>query len=88
MNRNILKALTVLRRVQKMKTNAVDKVAYLLLVVGGLNWGLVGVFEWNLVTKLFGVDSGLTRVVYALVGVAAVYGLYSIVSMLAKGEDA
>lgn len=88
MNRNILKALTVLRRVQKMKMNAVDKVAYLLLVVGGLNWGLVGVFEWNLVTKLFGVDSGLTRVVYALVGVAAVYGLYSIVSMLAKGEDA
>jgi uncharacterized membrane protein YuzA (DUF378 family) len=88
MNRDILKALTVLRRVQKMKMNAVDKVAYLLLVVGGLNWGLVGVFEWNLVTKLFGVDSGLTRVVYALVGVAAVYGLYTIVSMLAKGEDA
>ena len=71
-----------------MKMNALDKVVYLLLVVGGLNWGLVGVFQWNLVDKLFGVDSGLSRVVYALVGLAAVYGVYSVVSMLSKGDDA
>lgn len=44
----------------------------LLLVVGGLNWGLVGLFDMNLVTMLFGEGSMGAKVVYALVGVAAV----------------
>ena len=44
-----------------------------LLVVGGLNWGLVGLFNLDLVTTLFGEMSGLSRIVYILVGVAAIY---------------
>lgn len=54
-----------------MKT--LDVVAAVLLVVGGLNWGLVGAAEFDLVATLFGTMSLLSRVVYVLVGVAAVY---------------
>ena len=50
-------------------------VAVLLLVVGGLNWGLVGLFNFNLVTTLFGVGSALTMLVYVLVGLSALYVL-------------
>lgn len=61
-----------------MKMNAADYTAWVLIVVGGLNWGLVGVFDYNLVDSLFGVDSTLSNVVYALVGLAAVYSLVSV----------
>ena len=54
-----------------MKT--VDIVAAILLVVGGLNWGLVGLFHFDLVATLFGEMSLLARIVYALVGFAALY---------------
>jgi uncharacterized membrane protein YuzA (DUF378 family) len=44
-----------------------------LLIVGGLNWGLVGAFNFNLVTTLFGTVSVVTTVIYVAVGLAAVY---------------
>ncbi len=57
-----------------MKT--LSAVAAVLLVVGGLNWGLVALFEFDLVAWLFGLDFGetnaATRIVYGLVGVSAV----------------
>jgi uncharacterized protein len=56
-----------------MKTSALDTVMYLLLVVGGLNWGLVGLFSYNLVDSIFGVESALSRIIYVIVGVSAVY---------------
>ena len=67
-----------------MKLNAADIVAYILVVVGGLNWGLVGFFKYNLVDKVFGVGSGAARVVYAVVGVAAVYLIYTLVKLTSK----
>lgn len=45
----------------------------MLVVVGGLNWGLVGIFKFDLVATIFGDMSALSRVVYALVGLSAVY---------------
>lgn len=54
-----------------MKT--VDVIAAVLLVVGGLNWGLVGAFEFDLVATLFGAMSPIARTVYILVGLSAVY---------------
>lgn len=48
-------------------------VAFLLLVVGGLNWGLVGLFDFNLVTMLLGSMPVLEKLVYILVGASAVY---------------
>jgi uncharacterized membrane protein YuzA (DUF378 family) len=55
------------------KLNAVDWVALVLVVVGGLNWGLVGVLDLDLVATLFGDMSTISRVVYALVGLSAIY---------------
>jgi hypothetical protein len=54
-----------------MKT--IDVIAAILLIVGGLNWGLVGVFSFDLVAKIFGDMSVISRIVYILVGAAALY---------------
>ena len=54
-----------------MKT--IDVLAAVLVVVGGLNWGLVGLFGFDLVASLFGDMSVLSRAVYVLVGLGAVY---------------
>ncbi len=48
-------------------------VAFILLVVGGLNWGLVGLFDYNLVNAILGNWEMLERLVYILVGLAAVW---------------
>jgi uncharacterized protein len=54
---------------------SLDIAAVALLVVGGLNWGLVGAANFDLVAALFGPMSALSRVVYVLVGAAALYRL-------------
>lgn len=53
--------------------NAVDWIALILVIVGGINWGLVGAFEFDLVAAIFGAMSAVTRIVYVLVGLAALY---------------
>lgn len=58
-----------------MNNNALNTVAVILIIVGALNWGLVGAFEYNLVDSIFGEDSGLSRAVYVIVGLAGVYKL-------------
>jgi uncharacterized membrane protein YuzA (DUF378 family) len=63
---------------------ATDVAALVLLIVGGLNWGLVGLFNFDLVAFLFGDDSLLSRVVYVVVGVAALYGIVT-TTRVAKG---
>ncbi|HSG98687.1 MAG TPA: DUF378 domain-containing protein [candidate division Zixibacteria bacterium] len=52
---------------------SLDTLVAILLVVGGLNWGLVGLFNFDLVASLFGEMSAVSRIVYALVGLSAVY---------------
>ena len=54
-----------------MKT--VDVLAAILLVIGGLNWGLVGLFDFDVVSAIFGAKSVLSRSVYGLVGLAAIF---------------
>jgi hypothetical protein len=61
----------------KSKMNALDWIAMVLLIVGGLNWGLVGLFNIDLVASLFGTQSAFTRVVYVLVGLSALYSIYT-----------
>ena len=66
------------------------KVATLLAIVGALNWGLIGFFNWNLVDAIFGGDaremtSTASRVVYALVGLAGLVALFSL-PRIAAGE--
>jgi uncharacterized membrane protein YuzA (DUF378 family) len=67
-----------------------DWVAAALVLVGGLNWGLVGVAKFDLVAWIFGMDFGetnaATRIVYGLVGLAAVYGIASIAAGARRGS--
>lgn len=50
-----------------------DVLVAILLVVGGLNWGLVGLANFDLVASIFGSGAWLSRIVYALVGLSALY---------------
>ncbi len=52
---------------------AVDVITIILLVIGGLNWGLVGVFRFDLVAWIFGDMALISRIVYIIVGVCALY---------------
>lgn len=54
--------------------NILDWLALALLIVGGLNWGLVGLFGIDVVSSIFGPGSMLSRVIYIAVGVAAIWG--------------
>jgi Uncharacterized conserved protein len=56
--------------------NPVDLIALILVIIGGLNWGLVGLFNFNVVDAIFGVGSTLSRIVYIIVGLAALYTIY------------
>lgn len=53
----------------------ITKITLLLLIVGGLNWGLVGLFGFDLVAALFGEMSLLSRIIYTLVGASALWQL-------------
>ena len=51
-----------------------DKIALILLIIGGINWGLVGIFEFDMVAWLLGgTDSAPSRVIYILVAISAVW---------------
>lgn len=63
--------------------NVFDWVALILLMVGGVNWGMIGVFNVDLVSMIFGVMSILSRAIYVLVGVSA---LYTIVILSTKTQ--
>ena len=55
---------------------SLNVIALLLVIVGGLNWLLFGLFQWDLVGGIFGgMDTAIARVVYVLVGIAALYCL-------------
>ncbi len=61
-----------------------NAIALALVVIGGINWGLVGLFDFDLVAAIFGgVSEALTNIVYILVGVAAVYCIYLFKPVLA-----
>jgi len=55
------------------KLNGLDWLVLVLVIVGGLNWGLIGLFDFNLVKFIFGDMSALSRIIYTLVGISAIY---------------
>jgi hypothetical protein len=57
------------------KLSALDWIALILIIVGGLNWGLVGAFKFDLVAAILGSMSAVARIVYILVGLSAIYTL-------------
>ena len=54
------------------KLSTIDWVALVLVIIGGVNWGLVGFFNFDLVATIFGNESMLSRIIYDLVGISAV----------------
>lgn len=55
------------------KLNTLDVIALILVVIGGLNWGLVGLVDFDLVAAIFGAMSIISRIVYVLVALSAIY---------------
>ena len=55
--------------------SAIDWIALVLMIIGALNWGLVGAFGFDLVAAIFGEMSALSRIVYVLVGLAGLWGI-------------
>ncbi|RJR25787.1 DUF378 domain-containing protein [Candidatus Microgenomates bacterium] len=55
------------------RLNVLDWISLILVIVGALNWAAVGLFNYNLVSALFGVMSSITRTIYVLVGLAGLY---------------
>ena len=60
-----------------MERNTLGWIAFVLLVVGGLNWALVGLFSFDLVAAIFGQLSVISRIIYVLVGISAVYMIFA-----------
>lgn len=56
------------------------KVCLTLLIIGGINWGLVGIFDFNLVEAIFKENSFITKLIYALVGVSALVSISTLFS--------
>ena len=53
-----------------------DTLSLILIVIGALNWGLVGIFQFDLVAAIFGCMSGVvSRIIYTLVGLAGIWGI-------------
>ena len=52
-----------------------DTLALLLVIIGAVNWGLIGFFDFNLVSALFGEMTTFSRIIYSLVGIAGLYSL-------------
>ena len=55
--------------------NTLYKSALILIIIGAINWGMVGIFDINLVELVFGADTILTNVIYALVGISGLLSM-------------
>lgn len=56
--------------------DVMDRLSLILMIIGALNWGLIGLFQYDLVAALFGGQSSLlSRIIYTLVGLAGAYGI-------------
>lgn len=53
----------------------IDTIALILIIIGAINWGLVGIFNFNLVEAIFGGISVITRIIYILVGISGLWGI-------------
>lgn len=53
----------------------IDKIALVLVIIGAINWGLIGFFKFNLVEMIFGNMTMLARIIYALVGISGLWAI-------------
>lgn len=58
------------------RLNSIDRIALILIIIGALNWGSIGLFQYDVVAALFGgSSSAVSRLVYSLVGLSGVYAI-------------
>lgn len=53
----------------------IDKIALALVIIGAINWGLIGIFNFNLVDAIFGAMSIISRIIYILVGISGLWAI-------------
>lgn len=58
----------------------IDKIALALVIIGAINWGLIGLFNFNLVDTLFGAMSIISRIIYILVGISGLWCIKALFS--------
>ncbi|MDD6232391.1 MAG: DUF378 domain-containing protein [Frisingicoccus sp.] len=58
-----------------MERNWLDVVSLILIIIGAINWGLIGFFNLDLISMIFGTMSMITRTIFAVVGIAGIYSL-------------
>lgn len=51
----------------------IDTIALLLVIIGAINWGLIGLFNFNLVDAIFGTMSAISKIIYTLVGISGIW---------------
>ncbi len=56
--------------------NLLQKTALVFTVLGAIAWGMIGLFDFNIVTAIFGIDTAVTRIIYTLVGIAGLINLF------------
>ncbi|MDD8030727.1 MAG: DUF378 domain-containing protein [Acidobacteriota bacterium] len=66
------------------KLNTLDWICVILLIIGGFNWLLVGLFSFDLVAAIFGAMTTLSKIIYILVGIATLYVLILLVPKFGK----
>ena len=69
-----------------MRNRVLDGFALTIAIIGAINWGLVGFFDFNLVATIFGSMSWISRIIYALVGICGIY-LISFYMQLGNAEQ-
>ena len=63
-------------KISTERSDSMNKLVLILLIIGGINWGLIGFFKYNLVDSIFGPDFFVvSRIIYAIVGLAALWAI-------------
>jgi uncharacterized membrane protein YuzA (DUF378 family) len=70
-----------------MNTKALDVILLALVVIGAINWGLIGFFRFDLIAFVFGNMSWISRIIYALVGISGLYMLSAFGRIKSIGES-
>ena len=78
-------ATLMLEEAKNMGNKIIDGIALTIAIIGAVNWGLIGFFDFNLVAVIFGSMTWFSRIIYALVGVC---GLYQICFDMRLGDSA
>ena len=63
---------------KEISMNMLRNIAYVLVLIGALNWGLVGIFGFDLVAAIFGDMTAMTRIIYSLVGISAIIAAFTV----------